>query len=190
MQANFNPVKISLTCLGASPLLSPRTNLDALSFLVMYHSKLLPHSYFFTALRQHFSLITYCCLSMYQQLQRHTIVKSTLGANPQTHPRKGTMKCGTNSQMQLNHQWVNTFLGHWLLIMKRARTTYKATSEPFETKLTTNQKNLLLQATIAQRNVSLQAFRGITWNRKRVRGKVNERTKRCYNHRGSSLVIG
>ena len=109
VQANFNPVKISLTYLGASPLLSPRTTPDALSFLVMYHSKLLPHSYFFTALRQHFPIITYCCLSMYQQLQRHTIVKSTLGTNPQTHPRKGTMKCGTNSQMQLNHQWVNTF---------------------------------------------------------------------------------
>ena len=162
VQANFNPVKISLTYLGASPLLSLRTTLDALSFLVTYHSKLLPHSYFFTALRQHFPIITYCCPSMYQQLQRHTIVKSTLGANPQTHPRKGTMKCGINSQMQLNHQWVNTFLAHWLLIMKRARTTYKATSEPFETKLTTNQKNLPVQATVAQRNVFLQAFRGIT----------------------------
>lgn len=162
VQANFNPVKISLTYLGASPLASPRTTLDALSFLVMHHSKLLPHSYFFTALPQHFPIITYCCLSMYQQLQRHTIVKSTLGTNLQTQSRKGTMKCGNNSQMQLNHQWVNIFLGHWLLIMKRARTTYKATSEPFETKLTTCQKNFPLQTTIAQRNVFLQAFRGIT----------------------------
>lgn len=88
VQANFNPVKISLTYPGASPLLSPRTTLNALRSLWPIIQN---YFHILTSLQRCANISPSSPIvgfSMHQQLQRHTIIRSTLGTNPQTHPRK------------------------------------------------------------------------------------------------------